>query len=315
MLERFGQQSEFRQRPMCSMSRAWSVLGLALLHACSFVSSGIAQDIAWGMTPQQAIELVGEPKEYFPGDHAVMFYDAASAGLTMLFEEQRLTQITVSMDASIRLTTLTVTPDTLPILAAATGLLGAFLRGEGDQAYDQHIAEFFSSFSQPRFLSTFATIPWGTSRTDLIREKGEPVREFAISDTLAIDAMLYRDNVLGEDVLVVFAVQDDEGLVMGDYYVNYDSNIECVLRFQKFKDAITERYPEIVLYEFKGGQEGPDLCGDGAAWTASWDDPASMARIEMRVNRNMGAVEVNYMGPSWFAWAKRMRDVELGRKF
>lgn len=305
---------ESRRGPTWSVSRTWSIMVGALLHTCFFVCSGLAQSIEWGISPQRAIELLGEPKSYYPGEQGVIFYDVSSGAVTILFEQQKLSEIIVSMDVSSRLATITVTPDTLPVLAQATGLLGAFLRGEGNQAYDLYIAEFYSTFSQPRFILAFASMPWGSSRTDVLRQRGDPIRESVLSDTLGITGMLYRDSVLGQDVFVFFTVQVDEGLVSGTYYVDYETDIECQIRFREFRDAIGQRYEDIEFHEYKSRQAGLDVCADGEVWTVSWDDPASEARIEMRVKHDIPAIEVHYMGPSWFAWLKRMRDVELGRK-
>jgi len=166
-------------------------------------------------------------------------------------------------------------------------------------------------------ITSFASIPWGATAEHIITEYGKPL----VDSRRTLRTLGYSsERVLSEDSLTVFFVHPKKGFIKGAYSINFGMGDDCVRVFMKFKEAISQRYPNIKLKEHKWNKSSLEFCSGvtigKARWSVFWDDPVSDASIYILLAQEYKqSIYIVYESTDWAEAQAKIQEAERRRRF
>jgi hypothetical protein len=162
-------------------------------------------------------------------------------------------------------------------------------------------------------VTAAAGFPFGTTRADIVAQRGAPVMEQP--DAEGVATMVYEDRVLGREVVVMFFVHPRLGLIRGGYMAPVNGAADCGIAVQLFDNVVSRRYPELQAEERTMGDTGSDACAAALArrggYMKGWTDPANGARILLTILPGAEGPMLMYTTPEADAWERRKNDARF----
>jgi hypothetical protein len=158
-----------------------------------------------------------------------------------------------------------------------------------------------------------AGFTWGTTRADIVAQRGAAVMEQP--DAEGVAALLYDERVLGREVVTVFFVHPRMGLIRGGYMAPVQGAADCGIAITLFENVVSRRYPELEAEERTVGEVGNDACAAALASRGgtlkAWTDPANGARIILTMLPGAEGPMLTYTTPDADAWERRKNDARF----
>jgi hypothetical protein len=164
-------------------------------------------------------------------------------------------------------------------------------------------------------IDGFASFAWGTPRNSIVKRLGQPKRTDSTSSTASLS---YTDLLLGERAVLEFTTSPIEGLIKGTYWVPVPTGRDCDLFYRKFYFALIERFPDITPTVIRFNRSGKGFC-DGvakgsAAVTTVWRDLKTEAFVTAELTQPGKFIKISYLGTTYPAWSRRIREADLKGK-
>jgi hypothetical protein len=209
------------------------------------------------------------------------------------------------MPHSLPIRSAGVFPVPIRSFAAALAALVVFSADAGAQAS--------AANAEGAQVTGAAGFTWGTTRADLVAQRGAAVMEQP--DAEGVAALLYDERFLGREVGAVFFVHPRMGLIRGGYMAPVQGAADCGIAVRLFENVVSRRYPELEAEERTVGEVGNDPCaaalaGRGGTMRAG-TDPANGARIILTMLPGAEGPMLTYTTPDADAWERRKNDARF----
>lgn len=154
---------------------------------------------------------------------------------------------------------------------------------------------------------------WGTPYARLVAERGAALLERREAE--GVMAMTYDDQLLGHNVVAMYFVHPERGLMRGGYMAPVQSAGDCAMVMRAWDNVVSRRYPDLRFEERTVGEVGGDACAAGLAgrggYMKVWRDPANGARIMLAVLPGADGPMLTYTTPEADAWERRKNDARF----
>jgi hypothetical protein len=158
-----------------------------------------------------------------------------------------------------------------------------------------------------------AGFAFGTTRADIVAQRGTPAREQP--DAEGVAAMMYPEQVLGRQMMAIFFVHPQMGLIRGGYMAPVSGAADCGIVIGLFNTVVGRRYPGLQAEERTVGNVTGDACAAALArsggYMKAWTDPANGARILLTLLPGGEGPLLMYTTPEADAWERRKNDAKF----
>lgn len=159
-------------------------------------------------------------------------------------------------------------------------------------------------------IDGFNGMPWGASAADIEAKFGEPAQVDTLDNGIIV--LAYREDLLGEPALSLYAILGDRGLVKGQQIVKLKlEEGNCEAQYRVYRDYVTLTYPLIAPVENYDYPFTEDFCTavqkQRGQWANQWADPKNGAVITVIVEKGTDEVKLIYESAVFLNWL----DAEL----
>ncbi|MEE9207190.1 MAG: hypothetical protein V3U67_02260 [Gemmatimonadota bacterium] len=165
-------------------------------------------------------------------------------------------------------------------------------------------------------ITGFEGLAWGTPASAVLASFGEPGQE-ELQDSLTL--LAYQSARFGYEAVVLFAVHQSHGLVMGKYLMPLNEENDCEVQFREVRRQVNITYPLIRPTERRYNNAPEDLCeaqaAGNAGWLIQWTDEKNLSTIVVVLSAGKSDLQVAYESALFKEWAatreERARDLEI----
>ncbi|WP_420125677.1 hypothetical protein [Longimicrobium sp.] len=154
---------------------------------------------------------------------------------------------------------------------------------------------------------------WGTTRAAIVAQRGAASMEQP--DAEGVAAMVYDDRVLGREMVAMFFVHPQMGLMRGGYMAPVENAADCGIVLRLLDNVVSRRYPRLEAQERTVGDVGSDACAAALAsrggYMKVWTDPANHARIMLMILPGADGPMLTYSTAEADAWERRKNDARF----
>ncbi len=167
-------------------------------------------------------------------------------------------------------------------------------------------------------IQGFASLRWGSTRGEIVREKGTPDSERDAG--AGAQELVYSGlSIIGRGAAATYTVHPDHGLIEGSYTIAYGAGEDCAAAFSAIVTDISRRYPDVLPKIERRNETHLHLCdaigiGRGVAvakWSEEWPGGSPvrprLASISVVVAADPEVIYVFYSSPDSRDWS-RERD-------
>jgi hypothetical protein len=154
-------------------------------------------------------------------------------------------------------------------------------------------------------IDGFNGMAWGSSDSAIRAEYSEPTQVDSLENGIVV--LAYRENLLGEPAVALFAVFDDHGLIKGQHIVKLKLGAgDCEAQYRVYRDHLTLTYPLISPVETADFPFAEDFCtalqnGRGW-WVTQWTDPSNGSVATVIVQQGTDEVKLIYESAVFLNW-------------
>jgi len=154
-------------------------------------------------------------------------------------------------------------------------------------------------------IDRFNGIPWGASAADIEAKFGEPAQIDTLDNGIIV--LAYREDLLGEPAVSLYAILSDRGLVKGQRIVKLKlEEGNCEAQYRVYRDHVTLTYPLIVPVENVDYPFTEDFCAavqnQRGQWANQWVDPKNGAVVTVIVEKGSDEVKLIYESVAFLNW-------------
>ena len=154
-------------------------------------------------------------------------------------------------------------------------------------------------------IDGFNGMAWGSSDSAIQAKYSEPARVDSLENGIVI--LTYRENLLGEPAVALFAVFGDHGLIKGQHIVKLKlEEGDCEAQYRVYRDHVTLTYPLISPVETADFPFDEDFCTalqNGRGWWATqWTDPSDGSVATVVVQQGTDEVKLIYESVIFLNW-------------
>lgn len=158
-------------------------------------------------------------------------------------------------------------------------------------------------------ITGFEGLAWGTPAATVIASFGEPGQEDQ-QDSLTL--LAYQSERYGYETVLLFAVHESHGLVMGKHLLPINEENDCEDQFREVRRQVNITYPLIRPAERRYNNAPEDLCeaqvaGD-AGWLVQWTDEKNLSTIVAVLSAGKSNLQVAYESATFKVWAAARED-------
>ena len=154
-------------------------------------------------------------------------------------------------------------------------------------------------------IDGFNGVSWGASAEDIEAKFGEPAQVDTLDNEIVV--LGYREDLLGEPAVALYAILGDQGLIKGQHIVKMkleDGN--CEAQYRVYRDHVTLTYPLIRPVENYDYPFTEDFCtalqNQRGEWANQWEDPRNGAVITVIVQKGTDEVKLIYESATFIHW-------------
>ncbi len=154
-------------------------------------------------------------------------------------------------------------------------------------------------------IDGFNGVSWGASAEDIEAKFGEPARVDTLDNEIVV--LGYREDLLGEPAVALYAILGDQGLIKGQHIVKMKlEEGNCEAQYRVYRDHVTLTYPLIRPVENYDYPFTEDFCtalqNQRGAWANQWEDPRNGAVITVIVQKGTDEVKLIYESATFLNW-------------
>ena len=147
-----------------------------------------------------------------------------------------------------------------------------------DSAIPNESLEEDTEYRPLRRVTGFASVPWGSSLSEIVSRYGAPTNTVAGKGDVTIYAYA-NEVVLERDVLMGFVVHDRFGLFKGGYTIDVKDQQEALKVFYEFANTISFRYPGLPAIRCPAEKACDELIAIPVDRAIQWSDATYEAAI------------------------------------
>jgi len=154
-------------------------------------------------------------------------------------------------------------------------------------------------------IDGFNGMAWGSSDSAIRAKYSEPAQVDSLENGIVI--LTYRENLLGEPAVALFAVFGDHGLIKGQHIAKLKlEEGDCEAQYRVYRDHVTLTYPLISPVETADFPFAEDFCtalqnGHGW-WVTQWTDPSNGSVATVIVQQGTDEVKLIYESAVFLNW-------------
>jgi hypothetical protein len=154
-------------------------------------------------------------------------------------------------------------------------------------------------------IDGFNGVSWGTSAEDIEAKFGEPAQVDTLDNEIVV--LGYREDLLGEPAVALYAILGDQGLIKGQHIVKMKlEEGNCEAQYRVYRDHVTLTYPLIRPVENYDYPFTEDFCtalqNQRGEWANQWADPRNGAVITVIVQKGTDEVKLIYESATFLNW-------------
>jgi len=181
------------------------------------------------------------------------------------------------------------------VIAAILGCLALLMAASGLNAQNR------ASTS----IDGFHGMPWGTAETEILAQFGEPAQVDTLENGILV--LAYRETLLGEPAVALYAILADRGLVKGQHVVKLHLDEgNCETQYRVYRDHVTLAYPLIVPVENYDYPFTEDFCtalqNRRGVWANQWTDTSNGSVVTVIVPPGTDEVRLIYESAAFLNW-------------
>lgn len=154
-------------------------------------------------------------------------------------------------------------------------------------------------------IDGFNGMAWGSTDSTIRAKFSEPAQVDSLENGIVV--LAYRENLLGEPAVALFAVFGDHGLIKGQHIVKLKlEDGDCEAQYRLYRDHVTLTYPLIAPVENADFPFTEDFCtalqnGHGW-WVTQWADPSNGSVATVIVQEGTDEVKLIYESATFLNW-------------
>jgi len=154
-------------------------------------------------------------------------------------------------------------------------------------------------------IDGFNGLAWGSSDSAIRAKFSEPAQVDSLESGIVV--LAYREELLGEPAVALFAVLGDHGLIKGQHIVKLKlEEGNCEGQYRLYRDYVTLTYPLIVPIENYDYPFTEDFCtalqnGHGH-WANQWADRSNGSVVTVIVQEGTDEVKLIYESATFLNW-------------
>lgn len=146
-------------------------------------------------------------------------------------------------------------------------------------------------------IDGFNDVAWGSTEQDTRASFGEPVQVDSLDNGIVV--LAYREDLLGEPTVTLFAFLGEHGLIKGQQTARLHLDAgDCEGQYRVYRDHVTLAYPLIKPVESYDYPFTEDFCtalrNRRGEWANQWTDPDNGAVVTVIVQRGTDQVKLIY---------------------
>ena len=154
-------------------------------------------------------------------------------------------------------------------------------------------------------IDGFNGMSWGASAEDIAAKFGEPAKVDTLDSEIVV--LGYREDLLGEPAVALYAILPGQGLVKGQHMVKLKlEEGNCEAQYRVYRDHVTLTYPLIRPVENYDYPFTEDFCtalqNQRGSWANQWEDPRNGAVITVIVQKGTDEVKLIYESATFLNW-------------
>ncbi len=154
-------------------------------------------------------------------------------------------------------------------------------------------------------IDGFNGMSWGASAEDIAAKFGEPAKVDTLDSEIVV--LGYREDLLGEPAVALYAILPGQGLVKGQHMVKLKlEEGDCEAQYRVYRDHVTLTYPLIRPVENYDYPFTEDFCtalqNQRGEWANQWEDPRNGAVITVIVQKGTDEVKLIYESATFLNW-------------
>ena len=154
-------------------------------------------------------------------------------------------------------------------------------------------------------IDGFNGLSWGASAEDIAAKFGEPAKVDTLDSEIVV--LGYREDLLGEPAVALYAILPGQGLVKGQHMVKLKlEEGDCEAQYRVYRDHVTLTYPLIRPVENYDYPFTEDFCtalqNQRGEWANQWEDPRNGAVITVIVQKGTDEVKLIYESAIFLNW-------------
>lgn len=190
--------------------------------------------------------------------------------------------------------------------ARTTSVLASLILATG-------LSDLYAQQQVSNTIDGFNGMPWGSSELAVRTEFGDPTQADVLENGIVV--LAYRDTLLGEPSVSLYAILGDQGLIKGQHAVKLRLDKgNCEGQYRVYRDHVTLTYPLIVPIENYDFPFTDDFCtaieeGTGE-WANQWKDSRTGSVATVIVQRGTDEVKLIYESRAFIAWLESQQAPE-----
>ncbi len=154
-------------------------------------------------------------------------------------------------------------------------------------------------------IDGFNGMSWGASAEEIEAKFGEPAQVDTLDNEIVV--LGYREDLLGEPAVALYAILGDQGLIKGQHIVKMKlEEGNCEAQYRVYRDHVTLTYPLIRPVENYDYPFTEDFCtalqNQRGEWANQWADPRNGAVITVIVQKGTDEVKLIYESSTFLNW-------------
>ena len=154
-------------------------------------------------------------------------------------------------------------------------------------------------------IDGFHDMAWGSSDSTIQAKLGEPAHVDSLENGIVV--LAYREDLLGEPAVALFAMLGDHGLIKGQHVVKLKlEEGDCEAQYRVYRDYVTLTYPLIAPVENYDYPFTADFCTalqeEHGWWANQWTDPSNGSVVTVVVEEGTDEVKLIYESATFLDW-------------
>ena len=142
-----------------------------------------------------------------------------------------------------------------------------------------------------RGITGFASLPWGSSVSEIIARYGAPTDTVAGQSDVTIYAFA-NQVILERDVLMGLVVHEQSGLLKGGYTIDVSSRQEAIDVFYEFANTISFRYPGVPTIRCPAEKACDEVIAVPVDRAIQWSDANNEAAIAIALIEGSNSYQI-----------------------